>query len=337
MYSPKEVAAAAGVPLQLVVDAIGGDDVVIGHADAVRLGRALLIGWKRNPTPLSGWSTGARLRRRVFPMAVSSGAHAAIVASLVFMTGFGLAPTSTTLAASERADDLRLVFLTMPGPGGGGGGGGLRQNAPAPKALRKGTHSISSPIPERRPPPPIVPAAKPAEPPPPPPIKAEPLPVIVAPIIMAPSDNRDRIGVLQQAGVEVDSHGPGKDGGAGTGTGAGLGQGDGLGIGAGFGGGTGGGPFRPGSGIEPPRLVREVKADYTDEARRRGISGDVVLEIVVRRDGSVGEDIKILKGLPWGLNDRAVNAVRQWRFTPARRQGAPVDVIVEAAVEFKLR
>src|SRR5262249_45265139 len=142
------------------------------------------------------------------------------------------------------------------------------------------------------------------------------------------------IGVLQQTNVDTDSHGSGKDGGAGTGSGSGLGQGDGLGIGPGSGGGTGGGPFRPGSGIDPPRLVREVKADYTDEARRRGISGDVVLEIVVRRDGSVGQDIKILKGLPEGLNDRAINAVRQWRFTPAKRQGVPVDVIVEAAVEF---
>jgi len=97
-----------------------------------------------------------------------------------------------------------------------------------------------------------------------------------------------------------------------------------------------GGPYRPGSGIEPPRLLREVKADYTEDARRRGVSGDVVLEIVVRRDGSVG-DVRILNGLAGGLNDRAVDAVRQWRFVPARRQGAVVDVIVEVAVEFKLR
>ena len=60
------------------------------------------------------------------------------------------------------------------------------------------------------------------------------------------------------------------------------------------------------------------------------------LEIVVRRDGSVG-DLTIVKGLGGGLNERAVQAVRQWRFSPARRRGAPVDVIVEVAVEFKLR
>jgi TonB family protein len=82
--------------------------------------------------------------------------------------------------------------------------------------------------------------------------------------------------------------------------------------------------------------LREVKADYTEAARRRGISGDVVLEIVVLRDGSVG-DIKILRRLDSGLDERAVQAVKQWRFAPARRQNAPVDVIVEVAVQFKIR
>jgi TonB family protein len=61
-----------------------------------------------------------------------------------------------------------------------------------------------------------------------------------------------------------------------------------------------------------------------------------VLEIVVRRDGSVG-DVKILQGLGSGLDARAIDAVRQWRFSAAQRQGVPVDVIVEVAVEFKMR
>ena len=128
----------------------------------------------------------------------------------------------------------------------------------------------------------------------------------------------------------------GVGGGAGTGQGVGSGEGRGSGIGDGSGGGTGGGPFRPGSGIDPPRLLREVKAEYTDEARRRGITGDVVLEIVVKRDGSVG-DVTVLQGRGAGLDQRAVAAVRQWRFSPARRRGEPVDVIVEVAVEFTLR
>ena len=66
------------------------------------------------------------------------------------------------------------------------------------------------------------------------------------------------------------------------------------------------------------------------------MTGDVVLEIVVRRDGSVG-DVSVLQGLGGGLDQRAVAAVRQWRFSPARRRGEAVDVVVEVAVEFTLR
>jgi TonB family protein len=202
--------------------------------------------------------------------------------------------------------------------------------------MREGHRAISSPLPRRVEPKPVAPAPKPPEAKPEPPLKAEQLPTVIAPIITAPADTRSRIGVLTQTTVENESHGPGVGGGAGTGKGTGLGEGDGRGIGPGSGGGTGGGPYRPGSGIEPPRLLREVKADYTEDARQRGIAGDVVLEIVVRRDGTVG-DVRILQGLGGGLNDRAVQAVRQWRFSPAHRLGAAVDVIVEVAVEFKLR
>ena len=102
------------------------------------------------------------------------------------------------------------------------------------------------------------------------------------------------------------------------------------------GGGTGGGPYRPGSGITAPAILREVKPDYTEDARRRGLSGDVVLEIVVKSDGRVGA-VRVMQGLGAGLDQRAVEAVRQWRFSPARRLGTPVDVLVEVAVEFRLR
>lgn len=100
--------------------------------------------------------------------------------------------------------------------------------------------------------------------------------------------------------------------------------------------GTGGGPYRPGSGITPPALDREVKPSYTEEARRRGVEGDVVMEVVVRADGSVGA-MRVIQGLGAGLDGRAIEAVRQWRFSPARRYGTPVDVLVEIAVEFRLR
>jgi TonB family protein len=98
----------------------------------------------------------------------------------------------------------------------------------------------------------------------------------------------------------------------------------------------GGGPFRPGSGVTPPRILHEVKPDYTEEARRRGLSGEVLLEVIVQRDGRVGP-IRVLQGIGGGLDQRAVDAVRQWRFAPGERLGTPVDVVVEVAVEFRLR
>jgi TonB family protein len=117
-----------------------------------------------------------------------------------------------------------------------------------------------------------------------------------------------------------------------NGTGAGLGPG----FDEGTGGGEGGGPFRPGSGIDPPRLLREVKAQYTEDARRQGVTGGVVLEIVVRHDGTVGE-VTVLQGLGHGLDERAIAAVRSWQFSPARRKGQPVAVVVEVEVDFSLR
>ena len=82
--------------------------------------------------------------------------------------------------------------------------------------------------------------------------------------------------------------------------------------------------------------MREVKPDYTEEARRKGIEGDVVMEIVVRRDGTVG-DVRVLRGLGYGLDQRAIDAVRQWRFGAAKRLGQAVDVMVEVSMEFRLR
>jgi periplasmic protein TonB len=350
VYSTREIALAAGVPHERVVAAIGRSDLFLGHDEAVRLGRSLVGGdatLRSNfstahpsaapPTlfssvtevPVPGHSKGVSL-------AVSSTVHAGVIAGAIFLATFGMNPKASALATeSLPAETSRLVYLNIPGPSGGGGGGGLRQPTPAPKALREGRKTVSSPVPLRRPLPRVEPVVAPPEPPPAP-LEAEPLPILVAPIVSAPADDRNRVGVIEQTKAEVPSHGPGQGGGAGTGTGAGLGSGDGSGIGPGSGGGTGGGPFRPGSGIEPPRLLREVKADYSEDARRRGLEGEVVMEIVVTQNGSVG-NVRILKKLGAGLDELATQAVRQWRFAPATRKGSPVDVLVEVAVEFKLR
>jgi len=275
---------------------------------------------------------------------VSFGVHATVVALLLWV-GAGAPGRAET---SAPADDARMVFLVTPGPGGGGGGGGNRNPLPAPKLERQGPQRMRVSVPKVTPDP-VVTTARAEQPPKPKPVVApiepkpverppDPLPsrILVAPVVDTSASARDRQGVIEHPRGDADSQGIGTGGGAGTGQGTGNGAGLGSGIGDGSGGGTGGGPFRPGSGIDPPRLLREIKADYTEDARRRGITGDVELEIVIKRDGSVG-DVTILRGLGSGLDQRAVNAVKQWRFSPARRKGEPVDVIVEVAVEFTLR
>jgi TonB family protein len=338
-YSVREIALAAGVPDEQVL-AMVGRRAYVPYPEALRVCCAVRRDRAAVPhavDPLFSIfsASGARAMTARAPLVLSSTLHLGMIAVGVLIATFATAPAATTLGAVERPDAMRLVFFASPGPGGGGGGGGRLEKAPPPKALREGHHALSSPVPVRVPPPPIEPVAVPPEPKPPP-LDSEPLPMVVAPIVSAPADSRNRIGILMQTKDDADSHGPGRGNGAGTGTGTGIGSGDGAGIGPGSGGGTGGGPYRGGSGITPPRLLREVKADYTEEARQRRIAGDVILEIVVRRDGTVG-DVKVLQGLGSGLNDQAMQAVRQWRFAPAQRQGTPVDVIVEVAVEFKIR
>lgn len=348
LYSPHEIARAAGVPVERVFTALGRRPRFVVHDEAVRIGRSFL----RQPQTRAAGTVARPVRPdrlfaavdrssvpgpRGLSFVLSSTAHVCLVSAIIFLTSLSLAPAATTVQESAPLEEVHLVFLTTPGPGGGGGGGGSLQPRPAPKALRMGKAKISSPLPVRREPKPIEPVAKPPEPPPPPPpLQSEPLPVLVAPIVSAPADLRDRIGVVEPASAEAESHGSGRGGGAGTGDGTGLGSGTGPGVGPGSGGGTGGGPYRPGSGIAAPRLLREVKADYTEDARRRGVEGEVVMEIVITRTGSVG-DVKILRRLDSGLDARAVQAVRQWQFAPATRQGAPVDVIVQVGVEFRLR
>jgi TonB family protein len=318
---------------------VGNGLTWLTRTEAVRAGSALLDGTigasmpaaHRNQEELFGSRSSSATRSFRAPLALSSGLHVGILAALIVVTTLGLGATTATESAVDP-QPLRLVYLTLPGPGGGGGGGGLKQIVKPPKAQRKGTAHIDSPLPRREPPPAVDPPPKPE----PPKVDPEPLPPVQAPVVEAPADEKDRPGVIEQSPTTTESRGPGDGGGVGTGSGTGIGEGQGTGIGEGEGGGTGGGPYRPGSGVTPPTLLHEVKPDYTEEARRGGVRGDVVVEIVVRRDGTVG-NVKVLQGLGHGLDERAVTAVKLWKFSPATRKGTPVDVIVEVAMEFRLR
>jgi TonB family protein len=356
VYSARDIAAAAGVSESRVLDLIARGEIrsiavqlatgdaqlarFVEHGEAVRAVKALRSGGVVAVPGALGlgrelFAHGAHSQRSpAMPLLVSTSLHGLAVATVLFVASLGFAVADERTEPLKDPEPVRMVFLVTPGPGGGGGGGGLKMTTPPPKAERKGPAKVSSPLPARKLPPPMRPQPKPPEPPKP--LEARQLPPVMAPIPTKPADAQDREGVLARAPETPPSQGPGTGGGVGSGQGTGLGQGDGSGVGEGSGGGYGGGPYRPGSGVEPPRLLREVRADYTNEARLARIEGEIELEIVVRRDGSVGE-IKIVCGLRGGLNERAVNAVRQWRFAPGRMKGVPVDVVVEVGVEFRLR
>ena len=98
-------------------------------------------------------------------------------------------------------------------------------------------------------------------------------------------------------------------------------------------------PYRPSEpGLTLPRLVREVKPQYTKAALDKRIGGTVVLDCVVREDGKVGE-CQVTRSLDaqFGLDEEAMKAARQWVFLPGKKNGVPVPVLVTIELTFTLR
>jgi protein TonB len=96
------------------------------------------------------------------------------------------------------------------------------------------------------------------------------------------------------------------------------------------------GPLRVGGDVKAPVAINRAKPDYTDAARKAHISGVVVVEAVVNKQGEV-EQAKVLKGLPMGLSEQAIEAVKKWRFHPGTLNGQPVDVVFSLTVNFTLQ
>jgi TonB family protein len=250
--------------------------------------------------------------------------HAAFL--LLFFIVANLMPEPVRQAILPDRLSNEIVWLSTEGPGGGGGGGGNKTPEPPTKAELPGKEKISVPVVK----PPAVELQKPAPLP-------EPQPEVNIPAQTMASAQMTVPGLIESPNVST-SQGAGSGGGAGTGTGTGMGSGQGSGLGPGYGGGTGGGAYRPGSGVENPRLIREVKPQYTAEAMRAKIQGAVWLECVVLTDGSVGE-VRVIRSLDstFGLDQEAIRAAKQWLFQPGTRFGEPVPVLVTIELTFTLR
>jgi TonB family protein len=116
---------------------------------------------------------------------------------------------------------------------------------------------------------------------------------------------------------------------AGTGTGMSTGEGPAAGAGDGV--------YSLGSGVTHPVVITQTIPSYTDQAIRAKAQGVVLLQAIIRRDGSV-TDFKVLRGLGFGLEEKAIEEIAtNWRFRPGTLDGRPVDVLATIEVTFNLR
>ncbi|HEX3067436.1 MAG TPA: energy transducer TonB [Thermoanaerobaculia bacterium] len=94
-------------------------------------------------------------------------------------------------------------------------------------------------------------------------------------------------------------------------------------------------PLRVGGDVKAPVIIHRVEPVYTEVARKAAISGIVIVEVIIDRAGTV-KDARVLKPLPFGLDQAAIEAVRKWTFRPGTLNGRPVNVIYTLTVNFRL-
>lgn len=235
-------------------------------------------------------------------------------------------------AVQEKIKDVVPLFLPDIAPyqpkmapqkqnSGGGGGGGDRSPLPASKGR----------LPK--------PALKQFTPPtavvnnPDPKLTMEPT-IIAPPDVPLPQVNLAQYGdPLARLGTP--SNGPGSGAGIGSGSGGGVGSGKGGGFGPGEGGGVGGGVFKVGGGVTAPSLLYKVEPEYSEEARKAKYQGTVILYVEVSPDGRAVNP-KVVRSLGLGLDEKAIEAVRKWKFRPGYKDGKPVTVAATIEVNFRL-
>jgi protein TonB len=122
----------------------------------------------------------------------------------------------------------------------------------------------------------------------------------------------------------------------GNGRGTGIGSGDGSGYGNGSGGGTGGGLYRVGGAISQPVPLNNVEAEFSDEARRAKYQGVCLISVIVDAQGNP-QNPRVVRALGMGLDEKALEAVRKYKFKPALKDGkTPVPVMINVEINFRL-
>ena len=216
----------------------------------------------------------------------------------------------------------RLVLPASDESSGGGGGGKHKLTPPSlGKLPRAADKQLAPPDPE---------PAKNLDP-----------TLIVEPSVVAPQlaslPQLNLLNIGDPDGITgPPSAGSGNGFGVGTGDDHGIGAGKGPGVGPGKNGGYGDTPFHIGGSISSPVLVTQILPEYSEEARKARFQGRVVLDTIVLEDGTV-KVVRVARGVGFGLDEKAIAAVVQWRFRPARMNGKPVAVAMNIEVNFNLR
>jgi TonB family protein len=160
-------------------------------------------------------------------------------------------------------------------------------------------------------------------------------PTVVMPQIKLPDANMPDLGIPQSSQVAFASAGSGSGSGFGTGSGGGVGSGNGNGIGPGEGGGYGGGIYHVGAGVSNPILIYAPDPEFSDEARRAKYQGVCVVGLVVDAQGNP-QRVRIVRPLGMGLDEKALAAVKEYKFKPAMLKGKAVAVEVDIEVNFRI-
>src|SRR6266567_1945689 len=158
--------------------------------------------------------------------------------------------------------------------------------------------------------------------------------IVIPPQVQLASNNMPNLGDPMAHAV-LPSNGTGSGGGIGSGSGGGVGSGKGPGFGPGEGGGTGGGIFHVGGGVSPPRAIFKPDPEFSEEARKAKYQGVCTLGMIVGVDGRPS-GIRVLSSLGMGLDEKAIEAVKNWKFEPAMKDGHPVRVEIAVEVDFHL-
>jgi len=162
----------------------------------------------------------------------------------------------------------------------------------------------------------------------------------VDPTVMVPPDLKVAMNSMPNLGdpkssIVIPSNGTGESGGIGSGSGGGVGSGNGPGVGPGEGGGMGGGAFRVGNGVSAPRVIYQTEPEFSEEARKAKFQGTCILGLVVDAEGHP-TNIHVVSSLGMGLDEKAIESVKDWKFEPGQKNGHPVPTTINVDVDFHL-